>query len=286
MHLGKPISTLVGPTDAGKSAIIRALRWLCLNTDYDKSFIRRGAKAVSVTIIVGKHRITRRRGKRDNAYYLDGKKYVAMGQGKVPEAISKILRTSPDHFAEQFDPPYWFLKSPGQVSKELNAVVDLSLIDEVQSIAAAKVRKANASVELSKERLLEARAEKKRLADNKQFSTDTNNVLRFLRQICDLTHFVSEMRLAMLELDKTRENAEIARGIAIDFKQLEQSYERLETARNDCLGLRHDLEAIATAKGILWQLKEKQTTIKKKLKSLVGTKCPTCGTEITQSSLS
>lgn len=273
----------MGPTDIGKSAVLRALRWLCLNTDYDKSFIRRGAKEVSVTLFVGKHRIRRRRGKRVNAYYLDGKKYVAMGQGKVPEAISTILKVTPDHFAEQFDPPYWFLKSPGQVSKELNAVVDLSLIDEVQSLAAAKVRKANAAVVLTKERLDEARVEKKRLSENLQFSTETNNVLAFQRQICDLTSATTEMRLAMSELARTRENAGFARGIAIDFARLEQSNERLETVKRQCLEIAEGLESIATTKETLCRLKERRTAITKKLKSLVGTNCPTCGTRIIQS---
>ncbi len=46
------ITTIVGPTDHGKSSILRALRWVCLNDLSGEQFIREGRKSCAVCLFV------------------------------------------------------------------------------------------------------------------------------------------------------------------------------------------------------------------------------------------
>ena len=142
-------TTLSGKTGAGKSVLIRALKWLCLNTP-SEGFIQHGKKFCSVTVHVDGHIITRKKGK-NNVYILDGKVLKAFGS-KVPDVVADILNLEEMNFQDQIDPPYWFADSPGKVSKELNRIVDLGAIDDTLK----KVQSAVGENKASK-RIIEAR---------------------------------------------------------------------------------------------------------------------------------
>lgn len=152
------ITTLVGPTDSGKSALIRALRWICLNDFSGDDFVREGAKETEVGLTLDSgEKVTRFKGK-SNLYLLDEKEFKAFGSA-VPEDIAKALGVSVLNFQGQHDSPFWFNETAGEVSRQLNSVVDLSVIDSTLSNLAAEVRTAQERVRLVDERLFEANAE-------------------------------------------------------------------------------------------------------------------------------
>ena len=157
------ITTIIGETESGKSSIFRALRWLCLNLPRGVSFKRIGASAgTEVTLIADGIEVDRLRGK-TNEYRLEGESYVAFGKG-VPDAISKLLAVDSVNFQGQLDQPYWLTESPGQVARNLNAIVDLDIVDASLTDVGKESRKAKAEVVFIKSRLTEAKAEMKRLA--------------------------------------------------------------------------------------------------------------------------
>lgn len=157
------VTTLVGQTDAGKSAVVRAIRWAALNRPAGDAFLRNGAQTVRVALLVDGAEIVRRRGRGGNAYKLNGRKFAAMG-GNVPEPIAAVLNIDELNFAGQFAPPFWLSDSPGAVSQQLNAVVDLAIIDESTRAAASKSREAAIIARASRERLAAARKKRDALA--------------------------------------------------------------------------------------------------------------------------
>jgi len=156
------ITTIVGPSDSGKSAILRALRWTCLNDLAGDEFIKEGAKQTAVKLqIEGDHQIIRSKGTTSsghNTYKLDDREYRSFAQ-TVPSDIAKALALSEINFQGQHDNPFWFSETAGEVSRRLNAVVDLSVIDQVLSSIAAEVRQATERKTISNERLAELREE-------------------------------------------------------------------------------------------------------------------------------
>lgn len=158
------VMVLVGPTDQGKSTTLHALRWLCTNQPSGDDFISWGEEECWVELWVDGHVIRRTRGKGVNSYTLDGEIFVALGQGTVPQAIQQILSVHPFTFQQQHDAPFLFSLSPSQVAKELNQVVNLSVIDAALENITAKVRKGKARVELTQERFDQAHEELQNLA--------------------------------------------------------------------------------------------------------------------------
>lgn len=151
------VTTFVGQTDSGKSAIIRALRWVVTNSPRGNSFVRHGSKkACSVTLYVDGHVIKRSRLGSVNSYWMDGHTYSAFNTG-VPEPIQNVLKMTVDNFQQQHDPIFWLSLSPPEVSKRLNEIADLQIMDDSIRKALSIKKECEHRVKFCKEQRLAAR---------------------------------------------------------------------------------------------------------------------------------
>jgi DNA repair exonuclease SbcCD ATPase subunit len=155
------ITTIVGPSDVGKSSILRALRWCCLNRPRGDGFIRRGSKRMRVRLKVGGDQegtIRRERGGSENVYALGKSEYRAFGND-VPESIQRTLNLSELNFVGQHDAAFWFNLSPSEVARQLNKMVDLDSIDRATTSLSQHIRQLRVEMGVVSDRLDKAKKE-------------------------------------------------------------------------------------------------------------------------------
>lgn len=165
VELDRHVTTFVGITDAGKSTLLRALRWVCLN-QFDgpaDEFISWGRDFAQVRLDFGRHKLTRRKGD-TNSYKLDGKTFLAFGAGKVPDEVAALLAVDDVNFQQQLDAHFWFSETPGEVSRQLNSIVNLSAIDETLADISTRLTRARADARVAQDRLRAAREQRSELA--------------------------------------------------------------------------------------------------------------------------
>ena len=150
------ITAITGPTDAGKSAILRAIRWVVENRPLGDGFVRIGSNGPTFSSLwANGTRVKRLKdGTRANTYQVGPVKMEAFGTA-VPEEVGKALNLGPVNFQDQIDPPFWFTLSPGEVAKQINSIVDLECIDRAVAEAKSRVRKTAVEVEVIESRLSE-----------------------------------------------------------------------------------------------------------------------------------
>jgi exonuclease SbcC len=154
LWLSKTITTIKGPTDAGKSAILRALRWVCLNDLGGDEFIKEGETETTVTLNADGEEIVRRKSvatRGINTYTLDDAVFKSFSGG-VPDPIKELLSVSSLNFQSQHDSPFWFSETAGEVSRQLKSIIDLTIIDQTLSTVGSALRTAQERVNLTTER--------------------------------------------------------------------------------------------------------------------------------------
>lgn len=137
-------NVFVGPSDSGKSAILRALRWLLYNQPKGTDYIRAGKNRcrVSLTLSDGTV-ITRIRSASVNRYILQdpqGSEQVFEGFGsQVPEEVSRahgmhMLKLSADwnlpaQFGSQLEGPFLLSETGSVKAKSIGRISGAHLID-------------------------------------------------------------------------------------------------------------------------------------------------------------
>ena len=143
-------NVIVGPSDVGKSAILRALQWVRTNRPLGTGFVRLegGApvKQCSVTVVTdGGNTVERGRSGVFNGYVVDGQSLQAVGTD-VPAVVREVLAMPDVCFQAQMDGPYLLSASASEVGRVMNQAIGLDVIDRAMSGVAAMARAAGKTV--------------------------------------------------------------------------------------------------------------------------------------------
>lgn len=175
IRLDPAVTAIVGPSDAGKSSVLRALRWAATNRPLGDGFVRDGADGCEVKLLVDGQTIKRKKEKGANIYLVGKRDYKAFG-GDVPEPVSKLLNLTDANWQGQHDPPFWFSLTAGEVARQLNRIVDLELIDTVMSRLGGLARSLGAEAGVVGKRVGEAEERLESLATAPRIDSDLKAV--------------------------------------------------------------------------------------------------------------
>lgn len=279
LELSPRITTIIGQSDSGKSTVLNALRWLVTNKPGGDSFFRHGAtKPTKVGLVVDKHKITREKGE-ENLYTIDGKKLTAFG-ANVPDEILSVLNLGEVNFQRQLEPSWWLFLSPGEVSKQLNAIVNLDQIDTVLSDTAAALRKSRSQIEDSEERIQQHEKDLAALSWVEEANRDyqlvdnLNEQLGETRQKCTrIDDLLSRLGIAQV----TAENAstiDLALGNAI------QEGERLLELERKVVFLEKIIKEYEEGVAESEIIEVERKKIEQRMAEMMVGTCPVCGASI------
>ncbi len=286
IELDPHVTCLTGESYTGKSWVLRALRWLCLNRPSGTQFIRWGSKKAVVEIQVGKHTIKRVRSKKENVYYLDGHKLEAFGNN-VPALIGKILNVADLNFQLQQEMPhgdgplFWFALTPGQVSKRLNAIVNLDVIDRTLGNLQSGVHKAKAVLDVSRQRKEQAKEQVKDLAFVKEMTCDWEQVKRTSLEAKEaddkqdrLGYLLNEVIKGQLTVDAMNFHVGEADKELSQLEALRDTIIKLDRRSRNLKSLLDDVEHLKRERAeALEDVEEAEKVYKKAL----GNRCPFTG---------
>jgi len=143
------VNAIVGPSDNGKSAILRGLYLTRYNQPSGDAFVSKWArdekgkqkKQMNVTVGKGTSTLTRGKGPDLNGYQFDEDDPLeALGKGGLPLQVVDWFNTTEVNIQEQMDRPFLIASTPPEIAKFLNGIVDMSEIDLYLSAAESKKR--------------------------------------------------------------------------------------------------------------------------------------------------
>lgn len=154
LELTPGINTLVGDSDCGKSAVMRAILWAITNSPQGDAYVSDWTKTpkgkqmagASTSVVIdtapvrgeGKFSVIRcRRTSPDfNGYEVfdgsDAVQFEAL-RTDVPSEVSRCFNIGPVNIQRQMDPPFLIASTPGEAARFINQLVNLTDIDEAQT---------------------------------------------------------------------------------------------------------------------------------------------------------
>lgn len=121
------VNIIVGLSDSGKSAIIRAIRWVKDNRPSGSSICSRWGGETSVKVILDDCYVERKKGS-EELYVLNDQQFKAF-RTDVPEEIRKALNMNDINTQYQLDAPFLLSQSSGEVAQRFNKTAKLDKID-------------------------------------------------------------------------------------------------------------------------------------------------------------
>lgn len=135
LEFHKGVNVIIGASDKGKTAVIRALRWVVRNKPSGGSIRSWWDGKTSVRLEVEEGFVSRSKDKQD-LYIVSaspGKKHTLKAFGvSVPEEVSGLLNIGEVNLQMQLDSHFLLSKSSGEVASYFNKVARLDKIDTSQ----------------------------------------------------------------------------------------------------------------------------------------------------------
>jgi energy-coupling factor transporter ATP-binding protein EcfA2 len=137
-----PFTAVLGESDQGKSALLRAIAAL-LNNRAGTDFVTHGHSQASVEVVVDGHTVEWDKGKDVNRYLLDGALYDKVGRG-VPDEVVGVFDLHPASVAGQFDRPFLLFDSGAEVSQVIGDLTNIALLYEAVRVANVEAKSLSA----------------------------------------------------------------------------------------------------------------------------------------------
>lgn len=271
------ITTLVGESDVGKSSVLRALRWLAFNRPSGTAFIRAGEEEAKVRLRVDGSAITRHRGRGSaNTFQVDGRTFRAFATD-VPEAVRDLLNLGEVNFQQQHDPPFWLTLSPGEVSRELNQIVNLGSIDASLSSIASELRKARATVEVSEGRLKEAKEREETLRWTVEAAEELAIIEEKEQKAGALRERAESLRSLLKEILVAKRSRTLYKRSSHEGEAILERGEKVLELQERAVRLRSLLNKTRETKDELCKTMKDAIELEDTLKDDLGETCPLCG---------
>lgn len=275
VELDPHVTTIVGPTDSGKSSIIRALVWALMNEAPD-NLLRQGAKEVEVDVKVDGHMVKRIRKGTENRYSLDGKQYRAFGIA-VPEDIEALLRIGSINIQAQHDSVFWFSAKAADVSKQLNSIVDLEIIDESLARAASHVRETKSRLDVSTDRLENAKRKVEELKYAVELDEDCQRIERLEDELKAMQKRTEALGVVIWELDAHHATLDEGDDLLKDLVALLKTSDQFQATREKADEFDHALSEwgyeLEQIEGLAYEFKQAEF---KFTRAVHGKTCPLC----------
>jgi exonuclease SbcC len=274
------VNVIVGPSDRGKSSIIRALQLIFFNRPGGDAFIRHGAKQCHVEVdLAGGNTISRTRSSVKNEYAVNGAVLKAPGR-EVPKEVSDVYPIQEINFQGQHDSPFMLSESAGEVGRMLNKMVDLTSIDRSLSYLNGKKRDLSQKIESVRDNIKESEAERVRYAPVTEMQKDMItikeiggrlNIIASTEEKADSC--IESCCKLTAELKKMPDPNEVARFMSTiettltAWKGADQHADELHTQIRTITGDETDIA----------ELKVIEDSTRERIKELMGDQCPLCG---------
>lgn len=198
LKFDKGVNVIVGTSDSGKSAILRALN-SCIYGDLPNTYRTYDSDETEVSIEVADKKVTRRRGDKTNEYQVNNSFYKALNR-TVPEDIVDLFNMNDINIQYQLDGPFLLSETPGEVAKRLNKTVNLDIIDSSTKQINSMRNEVNSALKHQLGQMSDYEKELDKYADLDLFEKEINTLTDVTKEKEDILNQIQKIQYNQTEV--------------------------------------------------------------------------------------
>lgn len=264
------VNIITGSSDNGKSAILRAIRWVLDNRPSGFSFRSINApdsESTSVSCQFSGGTVVRKRGNKKNIYVVGGEEFAAL-RSEVPPEVREITQIEPHQYQSQHEGVFLLSESPGEVAKRLNQLVGLNT-DEIFRRVSQLRNDTNGKLNSCVARIEECDTELERFANLDRIESEIHRLEKIEQKKEKLVNQIQTIKFGIQEVQRVEAKITPLRNKIAQWKSIIRRYgkkvQELEQGAKQEKQLYSILESIGT-------LSEKIRIANKRLEGMVEVK--------------
>jgi len=140
------VNIIIGDSDSGKSAVIRAIKQVFYNKPGGDDYRSWWGGDTEITIKTDDDQEVKRvKTNSENLYYLNDTRFAAFGSD-IPEEIKQALNINDTNLQNQLDAPFLLSKTPGEVAIFLNKIAHIDKIHTTTSLINSWIKEINSNI--------------------------------------------------------------------------------------------------------------------------------------------
>lgn len=244
------LNVIVGPSDSGKSAIIRGIKWVLYNEPSGDYFIKEGATESSVTLEFNDGvKLQRYRSKSKNAYILtnrDGIEVKFEGFGStIPEEIIQAIgikkinldsdESSSINIGEQLEGAFLLSEKGGTRASAIGRLVGVNIVDDALREALKDTRNLNISRKYLDENILNLQIEIDEYKYLEELKVKTNQINNMKNNIIQLSNRLEKSKTSFIKLNEISKEKKDLAELLNKFRNIQDTGLIISTIENRSL---------------------------------------------------
>ena len=282
------VNIIIGPSDNGKSSIIRAIEWIRINRPRGTGFIKEGESKAKVVLETDRNIFERERDLKSTGYYkIDNDRFETMGS-EVPNQVTNTLNLSDINIQSQLETHFLILDPPGKVSQYLNSITKLNRLTEAVDKLRSKKRDSQKELDsfLMEKQKVEIFLESGIIEKIQQLSWIYGEILKKTDEKNILIQKMTRVARALQQL-KELEKQKIPEKEIIEFERIINKIEKIIKEKTDLeskiLQMNALIVSLKKASDTYEMVEEKISRCEKEIiqvkRELIT--CPYCGQRLT-----
>lgn len=285
------VNVIIGSSDHGKSAVIRALYWACHNKPSGDGFRSWWGGDTEVTVEFPDGRVTRlKSGKTKNQYILltgaNVETFNSFNQ-TVPEEIQALVNMDDLNWHLQMGTPFLLSERPGEVARYLNRIVNLDVIDRTVSNINRRLRQVQQDTRSRKQQIKEYEEELQ--SADFELIPDLERDLVFLKkqriEVGELDQDIGDLKGIMADVAEHQTKLDSLPDIDIDkarkdLARIQELIDQEKEVEEDRYNLETLIGYIERHEKSIELLTDQIETDEQEYVSQIGDRCPLCDQEI------
>ena len=277
------VNVIVGRSDSGKSAVLRALYWALFNRPTGDAFVSDWGGSAEVHLEFDDGQLARIKNKSFNGYILGmHDEYTGFGV-HVPEPVSEFINMTRINFQHQMDTPFMLSWSPGDRGAFINEITNLQVMDRAVTNIKRSIRHRSQNIDGTRTLVEDLERDLTGFED----LDDIEQRVEALEQIECRIEKLENSRETLKDLIRTLEKAQSRIDSTAEVLKVERSVEQLCKDQHQIEQLKEQAEDLADCVSDLEsedrQIKaydERLNELEEEFHELMPDECPLCGTAL------